>query len=76
MLTCLQHQHGDQIHLCFEMEAREELAYATDEFVEEEDEDDIGLEGAQVFMKEQQQKIEGAKLSSQQWREPKIIDEN
>ena len=64
LLTCLQHQHRDQIYSHFTTETREDLVgdkwddktkrivRATNEFMEEEDEDDICLEGVQVFMKE------------------------
>ena len=43
--------------------------------MKEEDEDDIGLIEAHVFMKEPQEKIDATKLSLQQRLEPKIRDD-
>ena len=41
-----------------------QIACATDECIEEDDQDDIGLDGAQSFIQEQKQKMEAAKLSN------------
>ena len=69
LLTYLQHKHGDQIYNYFTTEARGDLegdkwdaktnqiVCSTDEYMEEDDQDDIGLEGAQSHIEEQKQKM-------------------
>ena len=74
LLMYLQHKHGDQIQNYFATEARKDLegdkqdaktnqiACSTDEYMEEDDQDDIGLEGAQLFIQEQKQKNRSSKI--------------
>ena len=87
LLTYLQHQHGDQIYNYFTTEARGDLegdkwdaktnqiVCSTDEYMEEDDQDDIGLEGAQSYIEEQKQKMEAAKLSTVTRPDPSAIED-
>ena len=52
-----------------------QIACATDEHMEEDDQDDIGLEGAQPFIQEQKQKIEAAKLSNITRPDPSALED-
>ena len=68
LLTYLYYKYGDEIYSYFTEEARQELqgdkwdentnsiVCTTDAFMEEEDEEDSGLDGAQQFLKEQKKK--------------------
>ena len=88
LLPCLLHQHGEQVILHFSEEAKTEaqddgwneaqnkVACATDAFLEEDLQDDVGLTDAQSHVEEQEKKMDEKKIGrpSLQLAQDKLIE--